>query len=326
VASLPLRLGNGRKFGTVNPEAYDLYMRAESLGMMDGLPLLEEAVVKDPSFAVAHASLASALAYRTGSWSFDLRTDLPRMRAAALRAVQLDPLLPEAHSALGMSLARDGKWDEAEKSFRRAIALNPNRSETYGEFSVYVLMQEERIPEAVEQMNHAQKSDPLSPEVISELAYVLLSAHRYDEAAAECQKLPEDCHCWPAPTERVRYECLGRARIGQGRLREAIEILSEGVKGASIGAPMRGYLALALGRAGQTAKAEKFIETDWKNPYHQALAYIGLGDKSRAIDAMERMEPNGPVRVGLALAVPELDSIRDDPRTKALRARLGLPR
>jgi Flp pilus assembly protein TadD len=113
------------------------------------------------------------------------------MRAAAERAMQLDRLLPEANGALGMVLARDGKWAESEKSFRRAIALNPHRSESYGDFSVYVLMQEERIGEALEQMRLAQKSDPLPPEVRSELAYVLMSAHLYDEAAAQCEKLPK---------------------------------------------------------------------------------------------------------------------------------------
>jgi hypothetical protein len=88
---------------------------------------------------------------------------------------------------------------------------------------------------------------------------------------------------------------------------------------------MRGYLALALGRAGQTEEAAKIAESDWKNPYHQALAFIGMDDKNRAIEAMERMAPQGPVRVGLALAVPELDSIRDYPRIKVLRRELGLP-
>jgi tetratricopeptide (TPR) repeat protein len=251
--------------------------------------------------------------------------DLRKMRAAAEKAVELDPLLAEAHSAMGMAFARDGKWAQAEQSFRRAIQLNPSRSEGYGDFSVYVLMQEGRIREALREMRVAEKSDPLSAEVRSELAYVLMSSHLYDEAAAQCERIPEDCHCWPAPRESVRYECLGRARIGQGRLQEGMQILAAGVaKGVPIGAPLRGYLAYAYGLLGRRADAQEIIDADWRNPYHQALAYIGIGDKDQAIEALRRMAASGPVRMGLALAVPELDSIRNDPRIKALRREVGL--
>jgi adenylate cyclase len=249
------------------------------------------------------------------------------MRAAAEKAIELDPRLAEAHSALGMAYARDGQWGAAEKSFRRAIELDPGRPATRGDFAVYVLMQLGRIREALDQVRLAQKSNTLAPEVRSELTYVLLSAHRYDEAAAECEKLPEDCRCWPAPRERViRNECLGRARLGQGRLSEGVDILAAGVaKGVLIGAPIRGYLGYAYGRVGRHEEAERIAEADWQSPYHQALAFIGMGDKNRALDALERMASLGPVRVGLALAVPEFDALREDSHIKALRRQVGLP-
>jgi len=326
-SNLPIKLGRARKRADVHPEAYDLYLRGLAAGLQDGLPLYQEAIEKDPSFASPYAALASAYAYKTGSATSpgENALDLPKMRAAAEKAVELDPLLPEAHSAMGMAFARDGKWAEAEQSFRRAIQLNPSRSEGYGDFSVYVLMQEGRIREALREMRIAEKSDPLSAEVRSELAYVLMSSHLYDEAAAQCERLPEDCNCWPAPRERVRYECLGRARIGQGRVQEGMQILAAGVaKGVPIGAPMRGYLAYAYGLLGRRADAQEIIDADWRNPYHQALAYIGIGDKDHAIEALQKMAESGPVRLGLALAVPELDSIRNDPRIKALRKGVGL--
>ena len=145
-------------------------------------------------------------------------------------------------------------------------------------------------------------------------------------AAAECEKLPEDCRCWPAPTEPVRYECLGRSRVGQGRLREGIEIMAATVaRGVPRGAPIRGYLGYAYGRAGRREEAEKIVESDWRNPYHQAIALAGLGDKERAVAALEKMVPQGPVRLGLALAVPELDALREDSQVKLLRREVGLP-
>jgi TolB-like protein len=326
VNSLRVKLGRGRRHYEASAEAYDFYLRARAAGLIASVGLFQQAIAKDPSFAPAYAGLASSYAYRTGNTWNDSDQELPRMRAAAEKAIELDPLLAEAHSALGMAYARDGQWARSEASFRRAIEIDPNRSAGYGDFAVYVLMQLGRIPEALKEMRIAQKSDPLSAEVRSELAYVLLSSHLYNEAAAECEKLPEDCLCWPAPGEPVRNECLGRARVGQGRLQEGIEIMAAGVaKGVSRGAPIRGYLGYAYGRIGRRDEAEKIVESDWRNPYHQAIALAGLGDKKRAVAALEKMVPQGPVRLGLALAVPELDSVRDDPGVKSMRKEVGLP-
>ena len=324
--SLRVKLGRGRRRYETSTEAYDLYLRARAAGLQDSVGLFKQAIAKDPSFAPAYAGLASSYAYRTGSTFNDANAELPKMRAAAEKAIELDPLLAEAHSAVGMAYAKDGKWALSEASFRRAIEIDRNRSESYGDFAVRVLMPQGRIREALHEMRIAQKSDPLSAEVRSQLANVLLSSHLYDEAASECEKLPEDCRCWPAPREPVRYECLGRARLGQGRLREAVEILAAGVaKGVPIGAPIRGYLGYAYGRVGRLGEAEKIVELAGAFPYHQAVALTGMGDRDRAIAALEKLVPTGPVRVGLALAVPEFDTLRDDSRFKALRKVVGLP-
>jgi len=326
VNNLRIKLGRGRRRYETSAEAYDLYLRARAAGLRDSVGLFQQAIAKDPSFALAYAGLASSYAYRTGNTFNDSDGELPKMRAAAERAIEVDPLLAEAHSAVGKAYARDGQWALSEASFRRAIEIDRNRSESYGDFAVYVLMQQGRIREALHEMRVAQRSDPLSAEVRSQLAYVLLSSHLYDEAASECEKLPEDCRCWPAPSEPVRYECLGRARMGQGRFREAVEILATGIgKGVPIGAPIRGYLGYAYGRVGRHDEAEKIVELAGPFPYHQAVALIGMGDRDRAIAALEKMAPTGPVRVGLALAVPELDAVRDDPRLKDLRREVGLP-
>ena len=140
------------------------------------------------------------------------------MRAAAEKAIELDPLLPEAHDALGMAYSRDGQWKQSEKSFRRAIELAPGRSMSYSHFALYVLLPLARVDEARQQLAIAMKTDPLSSEVRYTLAFVLISARLYDEAIDECQKLPADYGS--------RNLCLGRARLGQGRISEAIEFLA----------------------------------------------------------------------------------------------------
>ena len=90
-----------------------------------------------------------------------------------------------------MSYARDGRWDMAEKSFRRAVELEPSRSETYGDFAMYLLLTLGRSREALDWMRVAQRSDPLSPDSRLHLTWVLFSTHRYDEAERECDKLEE---------------------------------------------------------------------------------------------------------------------------------------
>ena len=325
LAGLPLKSPARRKYGSVNPEALALYRKGLRLGLQDGVFALEEAIVKDPSFPSAYARLAAAYAYRTGSPSNDTAGELPRMREVAEKGVVLSPRSGEALSALAISYARDGQWKQSEKTFRRAIQMEPQRPETYGEFATYVLMQEGRISEALDLMLAAQKSGPLSPEARSMFSYVLLASHRYGDAAQICEEIPPDCRCWPAPAERVRNECIGRARLGQDRIAEAIDLFAAGARQTPRGAPIRGYLAYAYALVGRREEAEKIAASDWNYPYHQALAYMGLGDRNRTFQALDRMAASGPVRVGLALAVPELDAIRNDPRERALRRKLALP-
>jgi tetratricopeptide (TPR) repeat protein len=276
----------------------------------------EQAIAKDPSFAPAYAGLAAAHAYRSGLFSRDPGDEAPKMRTAAEKAIQLDPLLAEAHDALGMAYAREAKWRDSETSFRRAIELDPNASETHHHFAIYLLWPLSRTAEALKHLRLAAKADPLSPSIQALLCYVLPSAGRYDEAAAHCEKLPAD---FP-----LRSAYLGRARVLQGRTADAILILEPAFqKGVTPGSEVRAFLGLAYARNGRRAEAEKIaIGT---NPFNQAVIFAGLGDKERALEAMERSTAAGPFRVGRQLTWPELAFIRDDPRMKALRIRLGLP-
>ena len=322
VNNLRLKLGRGRRRYEISTDAYDLYLRARALDRAgsagQNFELFQGAIAKDPSFAPAYAGLAAAYAYRSGTVSSDL-ADLAKMRSAAEKAIQLDPLLAEAHDALGIAYARDAQWKQAERSFRRAIELDPNRSTSYADFVIDFLLVLGRIEESLKEMRIAERVDPLSARVHTRLAHVLISAGRYDEAFGQCQKLPED-------DQPGRSECLGRARLGQGRIDEAVRILGTAVdRGASVKAPIRGYLGYAYGRAGRRAEAEKLAGEFSANPFQQALTFAGLGDKDRTMEALERMAPFGPVRVGRDLTYPEFALVRGDPRVKALRKKVGLP-
>ena len=317
VNSLRLKLGQGRRRYETSVEAYDPYLRARALGQrgLNGnkpaIGLFEEAVAKDPSFAPAYAGLAAAYAYTSATFeNLDHRDDqLAKMRAAAEKAIQLDPLLAEGHDALGMVWARDGQWEQSEKSFRRAIELDPSRSESYRDFAMYLILVLGRTEEAVRQLRVAARADPLSSEIHNSLAYVLMSSGQYDEAARNCEQLPAN--------RPSKSECLGRARLGQGRIGEAIEVLAT--------VNNRGYLGYAYAKAGRREEAERVAADIAPNPFNQALVFAGLGDKDRTLDALERMDVLGPVRIGRALTFPEFSFVRGDPRVKALRKKVGLP-
>jgi serine/threonine-protein kinase len=311
---LRLKLGRDRRRYETTAEAYDLYMRARALPdqrakrpAMEAATLYQQVIAKDPLFAPAYAGLAAAYAAKSAQGDdIDHGEELARMRTAAERAIQLDPLLPEAHQALAMEYARDGQWTTAEASFRRAIDLDPNNSEAYCDLTMYVLLPLGRIAEALREMRIAEETDPLSPSLVQDiLAWALLFSGRYDEAVGHCQK-------------SIRAtECLARARLGQGRIEEAIQILT--------GFPDTRYLGYAYALAGRREEAEKIAAEVGPEAFSRALIFAGLGDKERTLEALDRVAQLGAVRVGRALNSPEFSLLRGDPRVSALRKKVGLP-
>ncbi len=310
VNNLRLKLGRGRRRYETSVEAYDLYLHARaqpqrsSPGVLAIIDLYRQVIAKDTSFAPAYAGLAAAYAASSSQGFREDHTDeLTQMRAAAEKAIQLDPLLAEAHEALGMMHARDGQWAQSEKSFLRAIELDPSDSTTYSDMTLVLLLPLGRIEEGVREMQIAEKNDPLSRSVQSSLAGALLSGGRYDEAAGHCQMARDT-------------RCLGRARLGQGKTKEAIQILA---------ASDKQYVGYAYGRAGRREEAEKYAVAAAPNAFTQALTFAGLGDKDRTLEALDRVAQLGAVRIGRALNSPEFALLRGDPRVKTLRKKMGLP-
>lgn len=325
VNNLRLKLGRNQRRYETSVEAYELYLRARTLyspsDYQQRMGLFEEAIAKDPSFAPAYAGLAATYARQSVAFPGEHPADeLVKMRAAAEKAIQLDPLLAEGHDALGVALARDRQWEQSEKSFRRAIELNSNRADTFIDYYFYLLAPLGRIEEALQQMRLAEKSDPLSPEVHDYLARSLISAGRYSEAADYCLKLPPD---YP-----YKWMILARAWLAQGRTGEAIKILVNDHTRVSDEAHLspqeRGLLGYAYARYGRREEAKKMASAS-QYANEQALIFAGLGDKDRTLEALDRMSARGALRVGQWLNFPELAFLWGDPRVKALRKKVGLP-
>ncbi|MBV8846600.1 MAG: tetratricopeptide repeat protein [Bryobacterales bacterium] len=320
VNSLRLKLGRGQRRYDTNTEAYELYLRARALGAQvfmgddEVIRLFELSVARDPSLAPAQAGLA--VAYAWGSiGGRNQKEKLANLRPTAEKAIQLDPLLPEAHSALGVAYARNGQWDLAERSFRRAIEIDPNSSVAHGQFSRFFFWPLGRMDEAVLEARKAVRNDPLSSRAHIQLGDVLLSVGRYDEAALECGK--------PVASIEFTNDCLARARIGQGRTDEAIAMLAR--------TDNWGYLAYAYGKAGRRDEVERLAtEGPLAHPsnrghFQYALLYAGLGNKDRTLKELDQWTGVGPARMGFTLNSPEFAFLRGDPRVKALRAMVGLP-
>jgi Flp pilus assembly protein TadD len=326
VTQLRLKLGTGRRRYSTAPEIYDTYLRGLTLskGMVPGpaelqkaLRLFQEVVAKDPQFAPGHLGMARVL---SKMW-FDRRTTFEgafeQARAAAEKALLLDPLLPEAHGFMGLSRARDLDWQQAETHYRRALALDPNLSETRSGFALSVLLRLGKTDEAVSQARTALELDPLSREASETLLLVLYVAGRFDETIETCQRILAR-----KPDDRYVQHIYGRALAQKGRLAEAIAVFekSPDTPGG------RRNLGYAYAKIGRRADAERLAAVpDPAQFRQQAIIYSGLGDADRTMDALRRMAAERDPAASLYTVFPELAFLRGDPRFKEFRRKQNLP-
>jgi tetratricopeptide (TPR) repeat protein len=323
--NLRLKLGRGRRRYETNLEAYEIYLRGRALenqtglsGLLAGIRAFEQAIAKDPSLAPAYAGLANAHTWQSGFDRFDQAEraeQMSKLRAAAEKAIQLDPLLAEAHGALGNMYARNAQWQLSEKSFRLAVELGPSDSLTHLDFAMNVLYPLGRIEEALAEARLAEKSDPLSRHVQSMLRDVLAVAGREEELEIRCRKQPAD--------EQEKSGCLARVLSRHGKFDEALRI-EEATWRDRLSEPGASSLGVAYAKADRRQDAER-VAAVVPRPLAQAAILAALGDKERTIDALERMAPLGPIRVGRTLLSHTFAFVRGDPRVKALRKKVGLP-
>ena len=328
VNTLRVTLGRGQKRDNTNLDAYDLYLRARAYGSpVDpaqgkvAAELFQHVISKDPSFAPAYAGLADAWAAMSiNRADTAVRPDeaFAFMKPAAERALQLDPLLAEAHAAMGVVLARERKWADAEASFRRAAELNGNLSSIRLNFVTSTLMPQAKVEESVSQLRAALRRDPLSVDVQARLAYVLVSAGRYEESIAIGRRIVPSAAGTNDGLNHAR-QVLARALFQHGERAEAVQRFEQLGSGSD---NFRGYAYAVIGRQ---AEARALAAQRQNFPASLVLIHAGLGERDRAFEALERMAAEKDPRVGSYLTFPELASLRADPRMGAFRGRLGLP-
>src|SRR6202142_4416438 len=185
--------------GTTNPEAYRLYLEGRQLwygrtpeGLKKSIVLFQQAIVADPNYALAYAGLGDT--YNViPSYGVVIQPKQAQVLAdeAVRKALELDDSLSEAHAARANALTSSWKWGEAEREFRRAIALNPNNASAHYFYAFTFLMPENRIEESLEEFRIALSLDPLSPIVNVNYGLTLMVARRYPEALAQFNKVME---------------------------------------------------------------------------------------------------------------------------------------
>jgi tetratricopeptide (TPR) repeat protein len=235
------------------------------------------------------------------------------MDEAALEAIRLDPLLAEAQSAMGSLHARDREWGAAETAFREALKLNPSLTTIHTDFVLSVLQPMGRHQEALRVLEEARTADPLSLDVRRVMALVQVDAGLYEDAITSARWVLERDPDFP-----YADLWLGRALVLSGRADEAQPIFERD--------PSRfGYLGYLYAVTGRRKEAEAIVAAHADSPARLMLIYGGLGDKDRAIAALEQTAAQNWWRAATWMHRPELAVLRGDPRVDAIKTRLGLP-
>jgi DNA-binding winged helix-turn-helix (wHTH) protein/TolB-like protein/tetratricopeptide (TPR) repeat protein len=319
---------------TTDSEAYQLYLRGRFFwnkrsreGFERGVSYFRQAVEKDPSYALAYSGLADSHIGAAFYHYAAPQTVIPLARAAALKALEIDGSLAEAHTSLAHVKANyEWDWSESERLSRRAIALEPGYATAHLWFGIHCLAPTGRLEEALAETRSARQLEPLSAVFNAFVGATLFLARRYDEAIEELRKTIE-IH----PDFGVAHWYLGRAYLQKGRHQEALAELREAVT-LSGGSPlMKGTLGVGYALAGDRAAAKETLAELQKlraESYASALdiadIHVALGDREQAFRWLAEAEAERSFHLIYLKVSPELDPLRADPRFKALILRLGL--
>jgi serine/threonine protein kinase/Tfp pilus assembly protein PilF len=319
---------------TEDAEAYRLYLQGHhhwnrwtEEGFYKAIGYFQQAIQKDPSYALAYAGVADS--YVLLGWNSYLppKDAFPKGKAAAMAALEIAPDLGEAHTDLATVLwLHDWQWPEAQREFQRSLELNPCYP-TANHYYAECLMTMGRNAEALTRMKKSLELDPLSLIINVAIGWAHYHARQYDEAVAQLLRTVE-----LDPNYPMTYWILGLIYRKTGRSDLAI---SAGEKGVNLsgGSPlMRAALAQTFATAGAADKAIQIVgelnglaKQRYVAPHFFAGIYIGLGEHDRAIDYLEKSCAEHCHWLIYLHIDPSVDDLRSDPRFQDLLRRVGLP-
>ncbi len=320
------------KIYTQNSDAYQHYLRGRYYwnrrtadGMRMAISEFQQAVDKDPSYALGYSGLADSYMLLEEYAGARPKESLAKARVYVQKALEFDPSLGEAYAALGLINHYSLQFQEAESAFKRAIELNPNYPSAHQWYSGH-LRDTGRLDEFLAEIKRAHELDPLSgiAGVNVGIAYVLKGD--VNAAVSQLNRIIElDRNWWAGHT------WLGLIYLKVGRNEEAVPLLKKSLELNRTNRTL-GFLSFALASTGKRTEAmailkesEELYAKGESNAFHIAGMYAGLGDKEQAFSWLEKAYEDRTgelVRVGWH---PQFDSLRDDPRFKVIRKRMNLP-
>jgi DNA-binding winged helix-turn-helix (wHTH) protein/tetratricopeptide (TPR) repeat protein len=321
------------KQSTHNVEAYNLYLRGRYFWIkyskewvLKAIEVFKQAIAIDSNYALAYCGLADAY-FRLSNVHFPPREVLPKAKEAALRAVEIDENLADAHSSLGLiKVYCDHDWNGAESEFRQALKLNPALVSAHQRYGSYLSFMG-HFEESIRHYETALELDPFSLQINMNLATTYFLRGEYDRAIKHLIKTGE-----LEPNYMPTHFVLGCTYIQQGRLHQAIEEFKFIYKLDEEAYLAMGFMGYAHALANERAEAETLLnvlqeisEREYVSPYSLLVIHLGLERQERVFELLEQLYEEGNDWLVWLRVSPELKSVRNDPRFKNLLIRLGFP-
>ena len=320
---------------TVSKEAYELYLKGNyflekktEADTKRSIDYFQQAIAKDANYAQAYAGIAHAYESLGGVLGFmSPREVAPQAKAAAMKALELDDNLDDAHFVLGsLKLQYDWDWSGAEREIKRTIEINPNNSGAHADYGTY-LEALGRFDEAVAERDRSRQLQPVLPIAIADVGYPLYYAGRYDEALVHYQKALEI-----DPNFSWGHLWIGQVYVQQHLYEKAFVEIKKAIELSGGNVRHLATLGHAYAVAGKKDDALKILDElqrpavpRYVSPFFIALIYAGLGDKDQAFVWLEKAYEERHPYLILIKVEPVFQSLHSDPRFTNLTRRIGLP-
>ncbi|MFZ0584510.1 MAG: winged helix-turn-helix domain-containing protein [Candidatus Acidiferrales bacterium] len=320
----------------VNAQAYEDYLKGRYYwnkrseeGLIKAVDYYQLAAQKDSQYALAYAGLADCydLLGTTIIGAMPATEAAPKARAAALKALAIDPSLVDAEITLAsIRLNYDWDWQAAENGFKHALELNPDQATAHQRYSLY-LSAMGRSAESLAEIKRAHDLDPLSLSINFSLGWRLYLARKYDEAIQQSRSTID-----LDPNFVLAHLVLGQAYEQKGQFEQAITELKKATSLSPNSPLMLGALGHAYAAAGNRVEAEKVRDDlmrrsseQYVSPFYVALIFTGLRENDKALDWLDKAYQDRSNPLIFLKVDPELDPLRVNPRFQDLQRRIGLP-
>ncbi len=316
---------------TANPEAYEIYLKGRffwnkrtGADLRKAIAYFNHAIAKDPNYALAYAALSDCYDLLCEYSEVSPNESYPKAKAAAIRALELDDTLGEAHASLAYSLINyDWDWRSAEREYQRAIQLNPNYATAHQWYAECLSILGRHI-QAIAEIKRAQELDPLSLIINQGVGGKYLYARRYDEAMAQFQKTLELYPRFPPTHQRLGW-CYAEKQMFD----EAVSEMQRAVEFSGNSAQMIAALGYAYGVAGRRdaaqdiiAKLERRSKESYVDDYYLATIFAALGKKDEAFASLNKACAERSYWMPYVKTDFQLDNLRFDSRFQPLVQRV----